>query len=147
MSAVHEVFLSGCGPDTVSVVIVSDRAVAEKVKAALEPIIKEIEIFSHDFRRVECTVMQDFEVDRYKYCHVFEYIAARTAKIRELINWDANFNKFKNKISAIVSFEDEYSGFDEYQLESMMQWGFYDYVGVVTHKSEDDRVNQEFLNG
>ncbi|QVG64089.1 hypothetical protein Herod_00024 [Acinetobacter phage Herod] len=147
MSAVHEVLLSGCGPDTVSVVIVSDRAVAEKIKAALEPIIKEIEIFSHDFRRVECTMMQDFEADRHKYSHVFEYIADRTSKIREVINWDENFKKFKERISAIVSFEDADSGFSEYQLETMMQWGFYDHVEVITHKSEDERVNQEFLNG
>lgn len=146
MSAVHEVFLSGCGPDTIKVVIVSDRAVAEKVKAALEPIIKEIELFSHDFRRVECVMMQDFEAERHKYSDVLEYIAARTAQIRELINWDANFQKFKDKISAIVSFEDEYLGFDEYKLETMMQWGFYDHVGVITYKSNDDRINKEFLN-
>lgn len=147
MSAVHEVFLSGSGPDTVSVVILSDRAVAEKVKEALEPIIKEIEMFSHDYRRVECAMMKDFEEERHKYKDIMEYIADRTSKIREVINWDENFKKFKERLSAIVSFEDSYSGFGEYQLETMMQWGFYDYVGVITHKSDDDRVNKEFLNG
>lgn len=147
MSEVHEVFLSGCGPDTITVVIVSDRTVAEKVKKALEPIIKEIEMFSHDFRRVECTMMQDFEAERHKYEDVMEYIADRTSKIREVINWDDNFKKFKGKISSIVSFEDEFSGFDEYQLEIMMQWGFYDRVSIRTLKSDDDRVNKELLNG
>ncbi|APD20226.2 hypothetical protein AM24_021 [Acinetobacter phage AM24] len=147
MSAVHEVFLSGCGPDVVKVVIVSDRGVAEKVKEALEPIIKEIEMFSHDYRRVECAMMKDFEEERHKYKDVMEYISARTVMIRQKVGWDENFKKFKERLSAIVSFEDSYSGFGEYQLETMMQWGFYDYVGVITHKSEDDRVNKEFLNG
>ena len=147
MSEVHEVFLSGYGPDTITVVIVSDRTVAEKVKAALEPIMKEIEMFSHDFRRVECTMMQDFEAERHKYEDIVEYIADRTSKIREVINWDDNFKKFKGKISSIVSFEEEFSEFDEYKLEIMMQWGFYDRVSIRTLKSDDDRVNKEFLNG
>lgn len=147
MSAVHEVFLSGSGPDNVRVVIVSDRKVAEKVKEALGPIIKEIEMFSHDFRRVEYAMMKDFEEERHKYGDVMEYISARTVLIRQKVDWDENFKKFKERLSAIVSFEDSYSGFGEYQLETMMQWGFYDYIGVVTHKSEDDRVNQEFLHG
>ena len=147
MSEVHEVFLSGYGPDTITVVIVSDLTVAEKVKAALEPIMKEIEMFSHDYRRVECTMMQDFEAERHKYEDIVEYIADRTSKIREVINWEDNFKKFKDKISAIVSFEDEFSGFDEYKLEIMMQWGFYDRVSIRTLKSDDDRVNKEFLNG
>lgn len=147
MSEVHEVFLSGSGPDIIRVVIVSDRGVADKVKLALEPIIKEIELFSHDFRRVECVMMQDFEAEREKYDDIMEYITARTLQIRELINWDANFKKFKDRISAIVSFEEEFSGFDEYKLETMMQWGFYDRVFVRTHKSDDSRINKEFLNG
>lgn len=147
MSAVHEVFLSGCGPDTISVVIVSSREVAEKVKEALIPIIKEIEIFSDDFRRIECKIMIDFEAERDKYEDILEYIHDRTLKIREQMNWDENFAKFKEKISRIVSFEEGFCNFSEGELESMMQWGFYTHVSVKTYESNDDRINKEFLNG
>lgn len=147
MSAVHEVFLSGCGPDTISVVIVSSREVAEKVKEELIPIIKEIEIFSDDFRRIECKTMMDFEAERDKYEDILEYINDRTLKIREQMNWDENFAKFKEKISRIVSFEEGFCNFSEGELESMMQWGFYTHVSVKTYKSNDDRINKEFLNG